>query len=50
MSKWLLLGVLAVVAALWIVYGALKAINGIAYELELLHIHTRSDEREEAQA
>lgn len=32
-SKWLLFIVLCVVAALWITYAAIKAINGIVYEI-----------------
>lgn len=35
-SKWLLFIVLCVVAALLIAYAALKAFNGIVYELGIL--------------
>ena len=34
--KWLLFIVLCIVAALWIAYAALKAFNGIVYELGVL--------------
>ena len=40
--KWLLLIVLAVTASLWIVYGAMHAINGIVYEARLM---SRRDEQ-----
>lgn len=35
-SKWLLFIVLCIVAALWIAYAAIKAFNGIVYELGIL--------------
>ena len=48
-AKWLLLIVLATVAAMFIVWGALKAFNGIVYELRLLQEYfRRDDEPEEA--
>ena len=34
--KWLVLIALAIVAALWMVWGALKAFNGIVYEIGVL--------------
>ena len=34
--KWLMLVILAVLAASWILYGILYAINGIANEFEIL--------------
>lgn len=34
--KWLMLVILSVLAAAWILYGILYAINGIAYEFEIL--------------
>lgn len=35
-SKWLLFIVLCVVTSLWIAYAALKAFNGIMYEIGIL--------------
>ena len=34
--KWLMMIILSVLAASWILYGILHAINGIAYEFEIL--------------
>lgn len=34
--KWLMLIVLALLAAMWIVYGAMHALNGILYEARLM--------------
>ena len=34
--KWLMMIILSVLAAAWILYGILHAINGIAYEVEIL--------------
>ena len=34
--KWMMLVILSVLAAAWILYGILHAINGIAYEFEIL--------------
>ena len=44
-AKWLVLGVLAILAALWIVYAALKAFNGIVYELTLTKAYLNNDEK-----
>lgn len=42
--KWLLLIALSIVFSMWVVYGALHALNGIAYELRLMA--ARRDELE----
>ena len=34
--KWLVFIVLSILAALWIAWGALKAFNGIVYEIGVL--------------
>ena len=34
--KWMMLVILSVLAAAWILYGILHALNGIAYEFEIL--------------
>lgn len=34
--KWLAFMVLVVVASMWIVYAALRALNGIVYEIRLM--------------
>lgn len=34
--KWLVFIILCVLAACWIVYGFLKALNGILYEIDIL--------------
>lgn len=41
--KWLILIVIAIIAALWIVWAALKAFNGIVYEAGILrrYLETR---------
>lgn len=44
-AKWLVLGVLAILTALWIVYAALKAFNGIVYELTLTKAYLNNDEK-----
>lgn len=49
-SKWLLFIVLCIVAALWIVWGALKAFNGIVYELTLTRAYLHQNEPEDARA
>ena len=50
-AQWMLLIILATVAALFIVWGALKAFNGIVYEMRLLQEYfTHDDEPEEEKA
>lgn len=50
-AQWALLIILATVAALFIVWGALKAVNGIVYELRLLQEYfSHADELEEENA
>lgn len=39
--KWALLIIMCVIAAMWIVYMALRAINGIVYEVDLIQINLR---------
>lgn len=43
-SKWLLFIVLCIVSALWITYAALKAFNGIMYEIGILRRFLESQE------
>ena len=40
---WLLIAVLAVEAAAWLAYGAVKAFNGILREVEILKLMLRED-------
>lgn len=42
--NWLILIVLAALAASWIVYGVLKAFNGIVYEIGVLRRFLESGE------
>lgn len=44
MIKWLIMIVLAVLAASWIVYGLLKAFNGIVYEAGVLRRYLETGE------
>ena len=41
--KWLALIVFAVLASMWIVWAALKAFNGIVYELNLARAYMQDD-------
>lgn len=42
--KWMVLIALAVLASSWIAYLTMKAINGLCYELEIMHRYLAKDE------
>ena len=44
MIEWLILIVLAALSASWIVYGFLKAVNGIVYEIGVLRRYLETGE------
>ena len=44
MIEWLILIVMSVLSASWIVYGVLKAVNGIIYEIGVLRRYLETGE------
>lgn len=44
MIEWLIMIVMGVLAASWIVYGLLKAVNGIVYEAGILRRYLETGE------
>lgn len=48
--KWALFIIMCVIAAMWIVYMALKAFNGIIYEIDLIRIYIRRLQNADEQA